>query len=1121
MTRPPRRPLIRPSARPAAEPLEGRAYFSPVVFAKPTSYAVGPVGTDPDAMATADLNGDGHVDVVTANYGNDTVSVLTGTGTGGFNAYASYPVQPPGQAAATQSPESVAVGDLNADGHPDVVTANEASDTVSVLVNNGDGTLAPAVQLPVGPHPEGVVLTDLTGDGLPDIVTANEGDGTVTVLMNQPADPGTFAPAVTYHTGGTEVDAIAAGDLNGDGFPDLVTVDPADDTLSVLLNNGDGTFPATPAQYATDTTGRAVAIADTNDDGRPDLIVANLRAADVGVLLNSGQGVFQGQVTSRTGGFPFGLATGDVNGDNRVDIITADSRDNAIGVLIHNGAGGFDVGNGGTTDSGSDNGTDGEQKPREYPTGVAPEAVAVADLNGDGKPDLISADFNDDAVAVLLNQSVFPPLTPTAVTLTASRATAEAGTPVTFTAAVTPAPSPGFTAGRVVQFLDGDKVLGVAPLSAAGTATVTTSALQAGVVSVVARYSGNAHYTGSVTALNETVLSTADAGDTPLVTVAAVAVNSRAGRASTGVPRVTAAAVPSAVPSAVPADAADPLLAPTAVAIAGRAGAPLQPGVGGSATVTITDQQAGVAVGSVAVSLSIAPADGSSAAVPLAVTSGGTVAVALQGGHALAVPVGFTVPAALPAGSYTVLATLAPVAGTFTAAQVSAVPIATAAAVSVVSVLVPFVPGDAGSVAVTIANRGPGQATGSVAVSLSVAPAGDTAAAVPLAAVGPSTFAVHLRGGATRVVQVRFTLPATLAAGEYTVLAALTPVATLTAAEVDSTPAATATAAPVVTAFGAVGVHRQYALTTTLPGGATVTVGLKGPGTGVLTETPGSNAIGVALTDTTGGSTVTITPAAGSAPVTIASLSTPYPLGIVSAPAVTVVDGSVFLSDGVRRLTVAGATDTSITLGPAFKSDLSLGVVAGTSLAASGQVQSLAVTSWTATSADTITATGIRGALTAAGDFGPRVTLTGLRLGVALGSAAIGGADDSSAWIVGTRIGAISVGGDLADTDILSGASVGADGLLGGNDDRFNVGRITSVQVGGSVVGSLVAAGFRPASDDPFSPVGGTLIPGGAIGPITVAGTVDAASRFAAASLPVTVTVGGAAVRTAGDPRFG
>ena len=108
--------------------------------------------------------------------------------------------------------------------------------------------------------------------------------------------------------------------------------------------------------------------------------------------------------------------------------------------------------------------------------------------------------------------------------------------------------------------------------------------------------------------------------------------------------------------------------------------------------------------------------------------------------------------------------------------------------------------------------------------------------------------------------------------------------------------------------------------------------------------------------------------------------------------------------------------------------------------------------------------------------------------------------------LVAKSFGEISIGGSLVDADILAGTTFGKDGVFGGGDDTFNAGRIASVVVGGNVTGSLVAAGFKPASDNPFTPVGGTLLPGGKIGSITVDGTIDAASRFAAASLP---TMGG------------
>jgi hypothetical protein len=184
-----------------------------------------PAGQDADAVAVADLNGDGHPDLIVANgclsssncY-QSGVSVLLGNGDGTFQAPVMYES---GGAYAT----SIAVADLNGDGHPDVVVANDCGDdcsvgAVGVLLGNGDGTFQPAVIYSTGGlSPSSVVIGDLNDDGHPDLVVANWESHLAGVLLGN--GNGTFQPAVTYDAG-FDPDSVVIGDVNRDGHPDLV-----------------------------------------------------------------------------------------------------------------------------------------------------------------------------------------------------------------------------------------------------------------------------------------------------------------------------------------------------------------------------------------------------------------------------------------------------------------------------------------------------------------------------------------------------------------------------------------------------------------------------------------------------------------------------------------------------------------------------------------------------------------------------------------------------------------------------------------------------------------------------------------------------------------------------------
>ena len=372
----------------------------------------------PYAVAVGDFNGDGKPDVVTTNLGSsNNVSVFMNNGNGTFAPGANYSVG--------SEPYGVAVGDFNGDGKPDLVTVNYAGNNVSVLMNNGNGTFAAATNysLAANSYPYGVAVGDFNGDGKPDLVIANSDTASVSVLLNN--GNGTFAPAVNYGTlsttavavgdfdgdgkldvvagsyeavsvlrgngdgtlvgevynAGVYVQSVAAGDFNNDGKPDLVTANPLNNNVSVLLNNGNGKFAA-PVNYSTGSYPWDVAVADFNGDGKPDVVTANLSSNNVSVLLNNGNGTFSAAANYSVGSEPYGVAVGDFNGDGKPGVVTANYADINVSVLLNNGNGTF-------------------APAANYSVGSYPYAVAVGDLNGDGKPDLVTINYGG-SVSVLL-----------------------------------------------------------------------------------------------------------------------------------------------------------------------------------------------------------------------------------------------------------------------------------------------------------------------------------------------------------------------------------------------------------------------------------------------------------------------------------------------------------------------------------------------------------------------------------------------------------------------------------------------------------------------------------------------------------------------------------------------
>jgi hypothetical protein len=479
--------------------LTGALLASGLSFAPVVDYGSGRNGAF--SVAVADVNGDGKPDLVVANEcaegscTNGSVGVLLGNGDGTFKTAVSY-------GSGGYQSRSVAVADVNGDGKLDLLVTSccGAPGIVGVLLGNGDGTFQPVVTYDSGGnYPLTVVVADLNGDGRPDLVVANasgsgNGDGSVSVLLGN--GDGTFQTAVSYDSGGNDANSVAVGDVNGDGKPDLLAVNACNSSnncsgglVGVLLGNGDGTFQPAVTYNSGGYGGLAVAVADVNGDGKPDLLVANCAGNNgncngndgvVGVLLGNGDGTFQTPVAYDSGGYDTNsVAVGDVNGDSKPDLICANDSSpvGTVGVLLGNGDGTFQPAVTYNSDS-------------QQAIGSASLSLAVADVNGDGKPDLLVAGLAE-TVGVLINTT--SQVTTTA--LISSLNPSNFGQPVTFTATVTG--QQGFYKGTptgTVSFYDGKRNIGNSNVNNSGVAILTTSTLAVGTHSIRATYNGDAHF---------------------------------------------------------------------------------------------------------------------------------------------------------------------------------------------------------------------------------------------------------------------------------------------------------------------------------------------------------------------------------------------------------------------------------------------------------------------------------------------------------------------------------------------------------------------------------------------------------------------------------------------------
>jgi hypothetical protein len=380
-----------------------------------------------------------------------------------------------------------------------------------VLLGDGNGTFQTAVTYSLtGYAPLSVAVADVNGDGKPDIVVAiycasigncnPYGPGAVDVLLGN--GDGTFQPAVAYGSGGYGAQSVAAADVNGDGKLDVIVANLSacssgcgtNGTVGVLLGNGNGTFQTAVTYNSGGGPGNSMVVADLNGDGKPDLVVAN---GNVGVLLGNGDGTFQAAVNYGSGlSGANSVAVADVNGDGKPDLVAATCGSagcypGAVGVLLGNGDGTFQA----AVNYGS--------------VGYDATSVAVADVNGDGKPDLLAVNYScnttcsNSTVSVLINTSIGP----TTTTVVSSLNPSGFGQAVTLTATVKTQGYKGMPTGTVT-FKDGATTLGTGTLNGSGVTTYTTSTLAAGQHSITAVYSGDANNAVSTSAaLTETVQS--------------------------------------------------------------------------------------------------------------------------------------------------------------------------------------------------------------------------------------------------------------------------------------------------------------------------------------------------------------------------------------------------------------------------------------------------------------------------------------------------------------------------------------------------------------------------------------------------------------------------------------
>jgi hypothetical protein len=333
-------------------------------------------GNTPVSIALADFNGDGNLDIVTADQQGNTISILLGNGTGIFSKHVEYPTG--------LFPTCVAVGDFNGDGTTDVAVSNGDGNTITVLWGVGDGTFQSQVNVGTGNLPSSIVAGNFTNSGTPGLVATNNGSNSISVILSNGKNDS--FQARTDYAAGFDPYSIATADFNGDGNLDLAVGNYSAGTISIEFGNGDGTFqPPTPSTTYSAGTPRALAVADFNGDKIPDIAATDFTSGTVSILLGQPGGTFLPAVPFTVGNEPVSIGIGDFNGDGFPDLAVANFDSNNVTVLLGNGKGSF------TQATGS-----------PIAVGTGPISLAVADLRDNGKLDVVIVNESNDTLSVLL-----------------------------------------------------------------------------------------------------------------------------------------------------------------------------------------------------------------------------------------------------------------------------------------------------------------------------------------------------------------------------------------------------------------------------------------------------------------------------------------------------------------------------------------------------------------------------------------------------------------------------------------------------------------------------------------------------------------------------------------------
>jgi len=445
--------------------------FKPAAFSSLTTI---PTSSSPQSIFSMDLDGDGKPDLVIADADSNIVTVYHNNSTPGnisFVPQGSYIL------GSNAYPIGVTAGDLDGDGKPEIVVSNFYTPTISILLNTstpGYISFAAPISYPAGSYATAASIADLNGDGKPEIAVACGGSGVLsTYTNNSTVGHLSFSPMANWslvtYAGPYKVEVA---DIDGDGLPDIAAADGNNNIVSVLRNTssiGGAVSFAAHVDFATGNAPQGLAIGDLDGDGKPDLAVANNNDNTLSLLRNTsspGTISFATQIVVNSGSGALDLVISDLDGDGKPDLAVVDESGDAVSV--HKNI--------------STVGTIAVNPNVDYATGEIPMSITTADYDGDGKPDLATANNTGNTISVLLNKGPNAP-----AILSFSPTAGQAGTVVTITgvnlSGITGV-SFGDTAATSFTLVSPTTITATVGGGATGNITVTSTAAGAGTMSL-------------------------------------------------------------------------------------------------------------------------------------------------------------------------------------------------------------------------------------------------------------------------------------------------------------------------------------------------------------------------------------------------------------------------------------------------------------------------------------------------------------------------------------------------------------------------------------------------------------------------------------------------------------